>query len=390
MSFNRSVALRTLILFAPILIISTITFTVFLSVYKKLDLDNIYESQQNILTLQKQKTTNSFQGIFSDLLFLKNNSTFVQYLNDPYKNSFYLSELLLTFSENKKIYDQIRLLDSQGNEEIRINFHNGKAFKVPADKLLDKSEKPYFKYSENLDRNTIYISRLDLNMEAGQIEVPHKPTIRFAMPVFDYDDQFRGVLVINYLAKYVLKAIREHESFSYGKLSLLDSKGNWLISENPDNEFSFMFGDGNSFRNDYPEIWDEVYLKEHGTYTDKSKGIFFYDTLRPVPTLASEESDVVDLSFSSEIKYTPAGYQWKIVTHLSPEFFSERYRNITIFSFTVYASVNLALLLGSIIIAYIRSKQKRMEAEHKKLQREYIVKIQEGSNLLKQQVEQTQ
>ncbi len=43
----------------------------------------------------------------------------------------------------------------------------------------------YFKDSIGLEKDQIFVSALDLNVENGKVEIPHKPMIRFATPVFD-------------------------------------------------------------------------------------------------------------------------------------------------------------------------------------------------------------
>lgn len=51
--------------------------------------------------------------------------------------------------------------------------------------LQYKGNRYYFKDSIGLEKDQIFVSALDLNVENGKVEIPHKPMIRFATPVFD-------------------------------------------------------------------------------------------------------------------------------------------------------------------------------------------------------------
>ena len=71
------------------------------------------------------------------------------------------------FSDEKIIYDQIRLIDRKGQEIIRINNQNGHSTIVDKSELQLKANRYYFKESMRIQRNEIYISPFDLNIEHG-------------------------------------------------------------------------------------------------------------------------------------------------------------------------------------------------------------------------------
>ncbi|MCG8551817.1 MAG: hypothetical protein MI799_15550, partial [Desulfobacterales bacterium] len=67
-------------------------------------------------------------------------------------------------------YDQIRWIDNLGMECIRIEHSENGPRIVPFDQLQDKSGRYYFK--EGMAGPRIYISRFDLNIEHGIIQLP--------------------------------------------------------------------------------------------------------------------------------------------------------------------------------------------------------------------------
>ncbi|WP_348541631.1 sensor domain-containing diguanylate cyclase [Vibrio fluminensis] len=154
------------------------------------------------------------------------------------------SNALLAMSQRKEIYDQIRYLDLEGNEIVRVNFYDGKAHLIAKDELQNKAHRYYFQKALALGCNQVYVSPIDLNMEHGMIEVPHKPMIRMATPVVDEQGQKRGIVIINYLAKYLMDGLRLFNLDSGTNYMLINNSGYFLFNdERPDLEFAFMFED---------------------------------------------------------------------------------------------------------------------------------------------------
>lgn len=100
--------------------------------------------------------------------------------------------ILEAVSQRKEVYDQLRYLDMEGNEIVRINFKDDHAQVVPPEQLQNKRHRYYFSEAVQLGCRKIYVSPLDLNIEHGQIEVPLKPMIRLASPVYDDEGQREG------------------------------------------------------------------------------------------------------------------------------------------------------------------------------------------------------
>lgn len=145
-------------------------------------------------------------------------------------------------SQRKEIYDQIRYLDIRGNEIVRVNFNNGHARAVSEDQLQNKAHRYYFQEAVKLKCHGIYISPLDLNVEHNQIEVPYKPMIRLAIPVFDDHGKKQGVLIINYLARYLMNGLKRFNLDNQTNYMLVNKDGDFLFNnQRPDLEFSFMF-----------------------------------------------------------------------------------------------------------------------------------------------------
>lgn len=171
------------------------------------------------------------------------------------------SNALLAMSQRKEIYDQIRYLDLDGNEIVRVNFYDGKAHLIAKDELQNKAHRYYFQKAMALGCNQVYVSPIDLNMEHGMIELPHKPMIRMATPVFDEQGKKRGIVIINYLAKYLMDGLRLFNLDSGTNYMLINSNGYFLFNdERPDLEFAFMFTDkqDQTIYKMFPELAEQI------------------------------------------------------------------------------------------------------------------------------------
>jgi len=180
----------------------------------------------------------------------------------------------MVFSNKMHVYDQIRFLDADGNEKIRIDLKPDGAISVLGKELQNKKDRYYFYEAANLPAGALHVSSLDLNIERGQIETPFKPMIRLGMPVHKADGTLLGVIVMNYLAKDFLSAFKEYAITSENKPVLLNSAGYYLASHDTVQEWSFMFNKGKERRFDvyHPEEWAGVQQGQLRQYTDE--GLF--------------------------------------------------------------------------------------------------------------------
>ncbi|MCT7583239.1 diguanylate cyclase [Aliarcobacter butzleri] len=146
-----------------------------------------------------------------------------------------LEILFLAIANSNNTIIQARLIDKNGQEVIRVdrNKEGQEAFLVEKSSLQDKSQREYFKVLSNAPKNTIWHSKLDLNIENNKLEIPYKPTFRVAIPLFE-EDKFTGIVTVNMLMNNLLKAITASSIFEY---YIVDKNENYIL--HPNNEFSF-------------------------------------------------------------------------------------------------------------------------------------------------------
>lgn len=170
-------------------------------------LDRISVREAARVEIARSLVEKDFSVVSSDLRLLAETTAMHRYLDGTGRTED-MAKLFLALAKTKGHYDQVRFLAAAGQEVVRINYNAGHPYIVPREQLQDKSKRYFFRDAIKLDRDEVFISPLDLNIEHDQLEVPYKPMIRFGMPVFDSTGRKRGIVLLNYLGEELLQHFR--------------------------------------------------------------------------------------------------------------------------------------------------------------------------------------
>ena len=213
------------------------------------------QEAEHVVDLQNALLLSELRGAQSDLLYLADQEFLQQFVSDKDSPRANLEQEYINFAHRQELYDQIRFLDTSGQELVRINYHAGEAEIVPLDELQSKASRYYFRQSLSLKKDEIFVSPFDLNVEHGEIEHPIQPVIRFATPVYGPSGTKQGLLVLNYLGTPMLKKLREVASSFRGETMLLNPEGEYLQSPNREHEWGWLLGHSHNFREAFPTAW---------------------------------------------------------------------------------------------------------------------------------------
>ena len=151
--------------------------------------------------------------------------------------------------------DQIRLIGPDGKERVRVDYRGGAPVAVTEQSLQTKADRYYFQRAWPLERSQVYLSDFDLNVEHGRTEVPWKPVLRVATPVFDESGEKRGILVFNYLGANLLDELARSAAPIAGWTALVNARGYFLEAPVPELSWGFVFGREPTFAQAHPEEW---------------------------------------------------------------------------------------------------------------------------------------
>ena len=237
-------------------------------------------------------------------------------------------------------YDQIRFIDTNGGEVVRLQQEHGAMQICPDSLLQNKSDRYYVTETLGLKTGEVYISPFDLNIERGVIE--DKPMIRIATPVYCTEDTLQGIVVLNYLGEHLKKRFYDGSAVTAGNIQLLNGDGYWLHSDHREDEWGFMYDDriNVSFRERYPEVWARIASElDEEFQMETANGLFTVKTIMPIQ----------NLTLSKVPQHQ--SYKWILVSQVS----QAELTRLSFWFLRMFIMVNvlieLLLLVGAALIA---------------------------------------
>jgi len=197
----------------------------------------INNSLKNELKIKRKIFSEHFIENSYDFLFaIQDSKIFQKFLEG---DDTYLKEnenIFLALARSHKYIDQVRYIDETGYEIIRIDQDKktNTTTVVKSKQLQNKVNRYYFEDSIYKPANKIWFSQLDLNIENGEVEFPYVPTIRAILPI-EKNDDFKGILIINFNLSKMLDQITLSEKFNY---ILTNKKSEILIHYNDNYSWS--------------------------------------------------------------------------------------------------------------------------------------------------------
>ncbi|SFP70273.1 PAS domain S-box-containing protein [Nitrosomonas cryotolerans] len=313
------------------------------------NLTMLQDHEQQSVQLAHKTIETVLGALNGDAFYLAAHSSLRQWLDtaDPVAKE-NLAHDYQVFMQHRQRYDQLRFLNEQGQEVVRINDNNGQPGIVSAAQLQDKSDHYYVPETLEKNKDALYVSPFDLNIEHGVIEQPLKPVIRLSAPVFDDDGKNRGLVILNYLGARLLDRLRAIDKQNEGSLWLLNSDGYWLLGPSPEMEWGFMYPErqGIRFDREYGEPTWSAILQGHpdGQWLD-AQGLFTYARINRVESQAD------------------SGNEWILVAHVPESVLTAKQARSVDNFVPPFLVLSLLFMLLSGVIAYYVLRRQQIEVQ---------------------------
>ncbi|MDD3306598.1 MAG: sensor domain-containing diguanylate cyclase [Acetobacterium sp.] len=310
-AINKDTKKTILYTLGVFLILSLVFFLITLVIQINTDTvlkNEIMSQEEQLVDVEKTIIANKVNRLTTDLLYVTDALKMGDNGRGDYSN---VEDHWLAFANRKMIYDQIRFIDADGNEVIRVNYTDAGAILTDSAELQNKADRYYFTEAIGLADDQIYISKLDLNMENNQIEQPIKPMIRLATPYYGARGQLEGIVVLNYSAADLLSQVEKIASTSQGQIFMLNADGYWLYhSGDTSKAWSFMYDNRleESFKNDFPDIWQTIQTEGSGSRISDT-GVFNYLKIMTDDQFALDSNNSLALGLGD----------WTIVSYIPPD-----------------------------------------------------------------------
>jgi len=329
-----------IIVFVVLFSIQSLIFIMLINEKYHSTLESILRDERNNIKTIEEVSIENIELIYNDITLISKTSDVMRFLES--QESEYYHELInyfVSYLSTKEIYNQLRILDLKGNEVIRVDYENEQIKVIPEKDLQNKAHRYYFEEALKIENESVYVSPFDLNIENKEVELPYKPMIRFAKPVFNDKNEKIGVVILNYFGDAFLyhldNEILNDQTYN-SEIMLLNEQGYWLKCNDKENEWGFMFDEKKeiSFSNYFPKEWEIMQSSGSGEFISE-KGVFAYKCL------SSDELDATDDAITTQ--------HWMLVTYISDEEL-DQVRNLMILSYSKY---DFILVLSIALIAYL-------------------------------------
>ncbi|WP_130471864.1 MHYT domain-containing protein [Candidatus Magnetaquicoccus inordinatus] len=285
--------------------LGVLTLISWVAVYTNDITEGLSRKYERVLELDRvvKAAANDFAAIFFDLNMIVGGGDLNEFLNKgDVASRERLTRQFLFMAQERGVYDQIRLLDEEGKEIIRV--YSGKEGCItvaPSFLLRQQAEQEEFAHTRHLAEEERYVSRFTLHSEQGKVVEPHKPILRFAAPLFDLWGRRRGMVILHYLGAPLLQTIR---GLNHGNLVyLIDQEGHLIFTPDDNDEGLLPQLPPVTFASKFPSIWNYVKSRPSGEF-QSSRGSFIFQQL----TLARAESGSERLG-----KQPPS---WKVIVEV--------------------------------------------------------------------------
>lgn len=292
--FFKKIQHRLLLL----LVLSTLIPTSFVGWYgvssstaalQTLALNNLAES----VVYSAEKVVQISENISDDVLFLSKSPPIQGIIRaregngtDKQTNSTYqnwvdrMQVIFASMMEVKPYYMQLRYIDEKGNELVRLDSDGSKNIKViPDSQLQNKADRDYFELTMKLKPGEIYVSPFNLNQERGKIEIPYRPTIRHATPIFDTKGNRKGILIANVLGSIPIGIVKQIDRENSGQAFMSDRDGYYIYHPDSKKEWGSELKTNENLKKDYsPEIANQILSGSTGKI-DLGDRVISYNTV---------------------------------------------------------------------------------------------------------------
>lgn len=273
------------------LLATTLFFSALISIYyyqkyQMLLADNVKSTAKEALhqLAYSEREYNNVQDQISSISDLLGHSqSLYDYLRDPSdKNLAILQEVWSSVAVNQKWYRQIRFLNLEGQENVRINYDFKTGIAAPAQVLQDKSERAYFQFAQNLSNDQIGSWGIELERENSELVYPYSPSIRIMMPVA-MDGTREGYLVLNINVQYLSSRLNYSPVRDFN-IELINQAGYYVASSHNDKLYGDIIPARSRFNFGllHPKVWQNMGAEKMG-YEYDGNHLVIFNTINFVP-----------------------------------------------------------------------------------------------------------
>lgn len=178
--------------------------------------------------------------------------------------------LLAAFIGQDWTYHQLRLIDAQGVEQVRVQrTPEGPRIAPPAE-LQDKKDRDYLVETLAMLPGQVRISRFELNVERGVVELPRRQVLRLSTRIVT-DRGTEYVLVASLRADVLLKGVRDQFDTADADAWLIDHEGYWVLHPDPSLRWGHQLDPTRRVQTALPELAAKLGASQGSVEIDRAR-----------------------------------------------------------------------------------------------------------------------
>lgn len=241
-------------IFLPIAAIIVAVFALYARVEAQREMEALADAEQTRLRMAEQRLVETLDDAVVDLRVISALPAVRDFVGGDPQARAKVEMLFTSFVREDWSYDQLRLLDAAGMERIRVNRSPEGAEVIGTAGLQDRRGRDYVVETMKLLAGQTFVSSIELNVEQGVVEIPHRPVLRLAMRLRGEPGAPEYALVANLRGAVLLKGLHDFVTAAEGEIWLLDRNGYWLMHPDPRMNWGRQLDPSRSIRQRLPTL----------------------------------------------------------------------------------------------------------------------------------------
>ncbi|WP_164684155.1 sensor domain-containing diguanylate cyclase [Vibrio maerlii] len=194
-------------------------------------------------------------------------------LNPSQSNVALMYDFWRLSAESLQIYSQLRFVDTEGMEKLRLNYQDGVSYIVPKSELQFKGDRNYFDYAKQLKTGEIGHFGIDFEVENGDLVYPLIPTMRLLTPVDAINPDTGalkryGYFIANVNVRQIYQSLT-YETSNYLPL-IISEVGDIILGHDVQPQFINMYPKNAelTFARAHQKLWAQMKESLNGSYYD--------------------------------------------------------------------------------------------------------------------------
>ncbi|MDO2947683.1 hybrid sensor histidine kinase/response regulator [Aeromonas simiae] len=219
-----------------------------------------------------------------------------------------LEPLLRPLMRRNPDYAQVRWIDEQGMERIRLTREGKKIVRQPQAALQNRQQRDYFRQAVTQPGDRVYFSPLTLAKHDEQLLQPLTPEFRVARHL----PNGAGILLLNVRAEKMLDAFVHSSGKAADHLTLVNQDGYWLHHPDKTQQWGMELGRPHlTMAQLTPEAWRRIWHAPNGQ-VELDDGLWSWESLYPAQDHQQQEWKAITMTSRAQLT-TLRWHVWRMI-----------------------------------------------------------------------------